>query len=188
MLNSKKYDAIVVGAGHAGTEAVLAIARSGYQVLFMTMDKNAICRMSCNPAIGGLAKGHMVRELDALGGEMGLAADRTAMQFRMLNKSKGPAVWAPRVQADKKQYSLYMKAVVGNEPNINLVEDQAIKLLVDGPKAAGVRTQKGEEYFGQTIVITTGTFMRGLIHVGEVNYPGGRRDEPPSMGLSDSLK
>lgn len=188
MVHDRKYDSIVIGAGHAGTEAALAIARSGYQVLFLTMDKNAVCRMSCNPAIGGLAKGHIVREIDSLGGEMALATDQTAIQFRMLNRSKGPAVWAPRAQADKKQYSLYMKAAVESERNIDLVEDQAVKLLTSGAKAIGVRTEKGEEYFGETIVITTGTFMRGLIHVGEINYPGGRRDEPPSLGLSDSLK
>jgi len=188
MIHDKKYDAIVIGAGHAGTEAALAIGRAGYQVLFMTMNLDSICQMSCNPAIGGLAKGHVVREIDALGGEMGLAIDCTAIQFRMLNKSKGPAVWAPRAQADKKDYIRYMKRVVESESNIDLKQDQAVELVVENGKATGVRTLMGVEYRGETTIITTGTFMRGLIHVGDVNYPGGRGGDPPSLGLSDSLK
>ncbi|OGW85642.1 MAG: tRNA uridine-5-carboxymethylaminomethyl(34) synthesis enzyme MnmG [Omnitrophica bacterium RIFCSPHIGHO2_02_FULL_46_11] len=188
MIHDKKYDSIVIGAGHAGTEAALSIARTGYQVLFLTMNLDSICQMSCNPAIGGLAKGHVVREMDALGGEMALAIDHTALQFRMLNKSKGPAVWAPRAQADKKNYQRYMKQVVESERNIDLKQDQAVELLVKDGKAIGVRTMMGIEYYGETIVVTTGTFMRGLIHVGDVNYPGGRGGDPPSLGLSDSLK
>ncbi len=188
MIHDKKYDAIVIGAGHAGTEAALAIARAGFQVLFMTMKLDSICQMSCNPAIGGLAKGHVVREIDALGGEMGLATDHTAIQFRMLNKSKGPAVWAPRAQADKKDYIRYMKQTVENEPNIDLKQDQAVELVVENGKAVGVRTLMEVEYRGETTIVTTGTFMRGLIHVGDVNYPGGRGGDPPSLGLSDSLK
>lgn len=188
MIFDKTYDAIVIGAGHAGTEAALAIARSGYQVLFLTMNVDSICQMSCNPAIGGLAKGHVVREIDALGGEMGLAIDHTALQFRMLNKSKGPAVWAPRAQADKKNYQTYMKRVVESMRHIDLKEDQAIKLLVKDGKAIGVRTKSDVEYFAKTVIVTTGTFMKGLIHIGEVNFPGGRGGDPPSLGLSDSLK
>ncbi|OGX03988.1 MAG: tRNA uridine-5-carboxymethylaminomethyl(34) synthesis enzyme MnmG [Omnitrophica bacterium RIFCSPLOWO2_12_FULL_50_11] len=188
MTRDRKYDAIVIGAGHAGTEAALAIARTGYQVLFMTMNRDMICQMSCNPAIGGLAKGQIVREIDALGGEMGLATDQTAIQYRMLNRSKGPAVWAPRAQADKKQYRLYMTKAVESEPNIDLKEDQAVALIVKDGKAIGVRTAAEHEYFGQTVVVTTGTFMRGLIHVGEEKFVGGRRGEPPSIGLSDSLR
>lgn len=188
MIHDKTYDAIVIGAGHAGTEAALAIARSGYQVLFLTMNVDSICQMSCNPAIGGLAKGHVVREIDALGGEMGLAIDHTALQFRMLNKSKGPAVWAPRAQADKKNYQRYMKRAVENTRRIDLKEDQVIKLLVKDGKAIGVCTKSDVEYFAKTVIVTTGTFMKGLIHVGEVNYPGGRGGDPPSLGLSDSLK
>ena len=188
MIHSKKYDAIVIGAGHAGTEAALSIGRAGFQVLFMTMNLDSICQMSCNPAIGGLAKGHVVREIDALGGEMALAIDATAIQFRMLNKSKGPAVWAPRAQADKKDYQRYMKRVVESEKNIDLKQDQAVEVLVKDGKAIGIRTLMGVEYFGEMIVITTGTFMRGLIHVGDVNFPGGRGGDPPSLGLSDSLK
>ncbi len=188
MIHDKKYDAIVIGAGHAGTEAALSIARSGYQVLFITMNLDSICQMSCNPAIGGLAKGHVVREIDALGGEMGLAIDHTALQFRMLNKSKGPAVWAPRAQADKKDYQRYMKRIVESVRNIDLKQDQAVNLLVQDGKALGVRTLMGIEYYAQTTIVTTGTFMKGLIHVGDVNYPGGRGGDPPSLGFSDSLK
>ncbi len=182
------YDAIVVGAGHAGIEASLAIARAGYQVLFLTMNLDTIGQMSCNPAIGGLAKGHMVREIDSLGGEMALATDATAIQFRMLNKSKGPAVWAPRAQADKKQYRGYMKRIVESERNIDLKQDQAVALLVENGRAAGVRTQTGIEYRATVTIVTTGTFMRGLIHVGDVNYAGGRGGEPPSLGFSESIK
>ena len=183
----KQYDAIVVGAGHAGVEASLSIARSGFKVLLMTMDVDAVARMSCNPAIGGLAKGHMVRELDALGGEMGLAIDATGIQFRMLNRSKGPAVWAPRAQADKEKYSLYMKRVVDGEANIDLRQGQAIEILVQDGICYGIRTKEGEEFLSKNVVITTGTFLQGLIHVGDVNYPGGRRDEAPAVGLSNSL-
>jgi tRNA uridine 5-carboxymethylaminomethyl modification enzyme len=187
-MNTQKFDAIIVGAGHAGVEACLAIARAGYQVLLLTMDPDSIAKMSCNPAIGGLAKGHMVREIDALGGEMGLATDATGIQFRMLNRSKGPAVWAPRAQADKKQYHLYMRRVVEKEKNIHLKQGQAVELLVKSGKCYGVRTQIGEEIFSQHVVITTGTFLQGLIHVGDVNYPGGRGGELPAVGLSDSMK
>ena len=188
MFQSNIFDAIVIGAGHAGVEASLSIARSGFRVLLLTMSTNSVSQMSCNPAIGGLAKGHMVREIDALGGEMALAIDQTAIQFRMLNRSKGPAVWAPRAQADKKAYQGYMKRIVESEPNILLVEDQAIKLITQNAKAAGVETKSGAVYHGQHVVITTGTFMKGLIHIGNVHFPGGRGGDPPSVGLSDSLK
>ena len=188
MSNPSSYDSIVIGAGHAGIEASLSIARAGFKVLFLTMNIDSIGQMSCNPAIGGVAKGHMVREVDALGGQMAITTDQTAIQFRMLNKSKGPAVWAPRAQADKKQYQLLMKKVVESEPNIDLKQDQAIKLIVENGKAVGIVTQMGITYHAKTIVITTGTFMRGLIHVGDVHFPGGRGGDPPSLGLSDSLK
>lgn len=187
MTSTQKFDAIVVGAGHAGVEASLSVARAGYQVLLLTMDPDSIAKMSCNPAIGGIAKGHMVREIDALGGEMGLAIDATGIQFRMLNRSKGPAVWAPRAQADKKQYHLYMRRRVESEKNIHLRQGQAVEILVSNGICTGVRTQVGEEYFSQTVIITTGTFLCGLIHVGDVNYAGGRGGEPPAVGLSASL-
>src|SRR3989338_5452937 len=141
MLSTQHYDSIVVGAGHAGVEACLAIARAGHQVLLLTMDPETIAKMSCNPAIGGLAKGHVVREIDALGGEMGLATDATGIQFRMLNRSKGPAVWAPRAQADKKQYHLYMRRAIEAEKNIDLKQGQAVEIIVEGGKCLGIRTQ-----------------------------------------------
>jgi len=188
MNSTQKYAAIIVGAGHAGVEASLAIARAGFPVLVITMDTNAIARMSCNPAIGGLAKGHIVREIDALGGEMGLATDATGIQFRMLNKSKGPAVWAPRAQADKKQYELYMKRVLESEKNITLRQGQAVELLVKEGACYGLRTREGETFLGEHVILTTGTFLQGLIHVGEEHFPGGRRDEAPAIGLSDSLR
>ena len=187
-MEHSQYAAIVVGAGHAGVEASLAIARCGFPVLVVTMDTNAIARMSCNPAIGGLAKCHIVREIDALGGEMGLATDATGIQFRMLNKSKGPAVWAPRAQADKKQYEIYMKKALEAEKNLVLKQGQVVELLVRNGKCEGVWTQAGETYFSQNVILTTGTFLQGLIHVGEEHYPGGRRDEPPAVGLSGSLR
>jgi len=188
MYSHKTYDSIVIGAGHAGVETSLSIARAGFQVMLMTMNTNSISQMSCNPAIGGLAKGHMVRELDALGGEMGLAIDQTALQFRMLNRSKGPAVWAPRAQADKHEYQSYMKRVVEAEPNIDLRQGQVVKLLVCSGEVVGVETHEGLKLHAKTVVITTGTFMQGLIHMGAVQFPGGRGGDPASVGLSDSLK
>jgi tRNA uridine 5-carboxymethylaminomethyl modification enzyme len=188
MFSSPHFAAIVVGAGHAGVEAALAIARNGFPALVITMDTNAIARMSCNPAIGGLAKGHIVREIDALGGEMGLATDATGIQFRMLNKSKGPAVWAPRGQADKKQYELYMKHALEAEKNLTLRQGQVTEILVKDNACYGVRTKDGETFLGEHVILTTGTFLQGLIHVGEEHYPGGRRDEPPAVGLSDSIR
>ena len=184
----RKYDSIIVGAGHAGVEAALAIARAGHPVLLLTMSVDSIAKMSCNPAIGGLAKGHMVREIDALGGEMGLATDATGIQFRMLNRSKGPAVWAPRAQADKKQYSLYMRRVLEREPNIELKQGEAVQILVENSTCCGIMTKEGEQIFAKTVILTTGTFLQGLIHIGDVNFPGGRGGEQPALGLSASLK
>ena len=188
MNSTQKYAAIIVGAGHAGVEASLAIARCGFPVLVLTMDTNAIARMSCNPAIGGLAKGHIVREIDALGGEMGLATDATGIQFRMLNKSKGPAVWAPRAQTDKRQYELYMKRALESEKNIILRQGQVVEILVKDGACYGVRTKEEETFFSEHVIVTTGTFLQGLIHIGEEHFPGGRRDEPPAIGLSDSFR
>ncbi len=188
MTNSRKYDSIIVGAGHAGVEASLALARAGYEILLLTMSLDSIAKMSCNPAIGGLAKGHMVREIDALGGEMGRAADATGIQFRMLNRSKGPAVWAPRAQADKKQYSLYMRRAVEREPNIDLKQGEAAEILIKNGACYGIVTKDQEVIFSQTVILTTGTFLQGLIHIGDVNFPGGRGGEQPAVGLSASLR
>lgn len=189
MMNpTKEYAAIVVGAGHAGIEASLAIARAGLPVCVLTMDIDAIGRMSCNPAIGGLAKGHMVREIDALGGEMGLAIDTTGIQFRMLNKSKGPAVWAPRAQADKKLYSEYMQRILKATPLLDLRQGMGVELIVRDGICSGIITKEGETILSKTVILTTGTFLQGLIHIGETHYEGGRRDEPPAIGLSASLK
>ena len=183
-----QYAAIVIGAGHAGIEASLAIARAGLETLLLTMRVDAIGQMSCNPAIGGLAKGHMVREIDALGGEMALTTDATGIQFRMLNRSKGPAVWGPRAQSDKKQYRLLMTKKVKSQRNLDLCEGQATEVIVKEGKAVGVRTSDGKEFLAKAVVMTTGTFMQGLIHIGDMNRPGGRRDEAPSLGLSESLR
>ena len=188
MSPTKEYAAIVVGAGHAGIEASLAIARAGFSVCVLTMDLDSIGRMSCNPAIGGLAKGHMVRELDALGGEMGLATDATGIQFRMLNRSKGPAVWAPRAQADKKLYSEYMQNVLKTTPNLDLKKGMGVELIVENGECCGIITKDGETILSRTVILTTGTFLQGLIHIGEEHHEGGRRDEPPAIGLSASLK
>lgn len=188
MKTDQEYAAVVVGAGHAGIEASLAIARAGFPVCVLTMDLDSIGRMSCNPAIGGLAKGHMVREIDALGGEMGLAIDATGIQFRMLNRSKGPAVWAPRAQADKKLYSEYMQRVLKSAPNLKLKKGMGVELMIKEGVCCGIITGEGEKIFSRTVILTTGTFLQGLIHIGETHYEGGRRDEPPAVGLSDSLR
>ena len=184
----KQYEVIVVGAGHAGIEAALAAARMGCQTLLLTMNADSIGQMSCNPAIGGLAKGHLAREIDALGGEMGKATDMTGLQFRMLNTKKGPAVWAPRAQCDKKAYQFRMKWVCESEPNLDVKQGQASKILHKDGAAFGVETTLEVQYLGKTIVITTGTFLRGLMHIGSNQQPGGRAGDSAAMGLSASLK
>ncbi|SVD52222.1 uncharacterized protein METZ01_LOCUS405076, partial [marine metagenome] len=165
---------IVVGAGHAGVEAALATARMGCEVLMLTTNADTIGQMSCNPAIGGLAKGHLAREIDALGGEMGRCTDMTGLQFRMLNLKKGPAVWAPRAQCDKKAYQFRMKWVCEREANLTIQQGQVDSLLHKNREVYGVRTVMGVEYHSKTVVITTGTFLRGLMHVGEAQQKGGR--------------
>jgi len=184
----KHYQVIVVGAGHAGCEAALAAARMGCSTLLLNMSLDAVAQMSCNPAIGGLAKGHLVREIDALGGEMGRNIDATGIQFRVLNTKKGPAVRASRAQADRYLYASRMKGVVERQVRLDLKQGAVANLLLEGDRVAGVTTRDGVVYNGDTVVLTTGTFMRGLIHVGLSHYPGGRAGEPPSEGLSDFLR
>jgi tRNA uridine 5-carboxymethylaminomethyl modification enzyme len=184
----KKYEVIVVGAGHAGIEAALAAARLGRKVLLLTMNADTIGQMSCNPAIGGQAKGQLVREIDALGGEMGVATDMTGIQFRMLNTKKGPAVWAPRAQCDKKGYQFRMKWVCEREPMLDVKQGHTTEILFAGGQVNGVRTSLGVEFHGQSVVITTGTFLKGLMHIGGGQEVGGRSGEPASTGISGSLR
>ncbi|MBI2354284.1 MAG: tRNA uridine-5-carboxymethylaminomethyl(34) synthesis enzyme MnmG [Deltaproteobacteria bacterium] len=187
MTYEQQYDVIVVGAGHAGCEAALAAARLGCATLLLTINLDAVALMSCNPAIGGLAKGHLVKEIDALGGEMARNIDATGIQFRILNTRKGPAVRASRAQADKQLYRLRMKRVLEHQANLHLKQGEVTALYLEGDVLRGVDTRSGIRFLGRTVVLTTGTFMRGLIHIGMTNYPGGRAGDLPSIGLSEQL-
>ena len=178
------YDVIVIGAGHAGCEAAAAAARLGSQTLLITIDMNKIAQMSCNPAIGGIAKGQIVREIDALGGQMGIITDRSAIQFRMLNRSKGPAMWSPRAQSDRMRFSALWRYTLENTPNLSMWQDSVVAVDVDEQgHVNGVRTALGVSFSCRSVILTAGTFMNGLMHVGEVKTPGGRVSEPASYEI-----
>ena len=181
------FELIVVGAGHAGCEAALAAARMGRSTLLITMNREHIARMPCNPAIGGLAKGQLVREVDALGGEMGLAIDEAGIQFRMLNKAKGPAVWSPRAQADKKAYHRRMLGAIESQQGLTLLVAEATAVLTEGGRVKGVEVALGGRYLASAVVLALGTFPNGLMHIGEESFPGGREGEPPSCKLADQI-
>lgn len=188
LLKSNLFDVVVIGAGHAGVEAAWAAARLGRRVGICTLSDGTVAHMPCNPAVGGTAKGHLVREIDALGGLMGRAIDATGIQFKMLNKSRGPAVWSPRAQADKRRYSEWVKRTLESEPNIEWIFGKAGRILSDCGRVTGVELESGERVACAALVVTTGTFLNGLIHIGEEQRPAGRAGEPPSRDLAESLK
>jgi tRNA uridine 5-carboxymethylaminomethyl modification enzyme len=184
----KYYDCIIIGGGHAGVEAALALSRMGCSTLMTTLFFDTVGQMSCNPAVGGVGKGQLVKEIDALGGEMGLAADRTGIQFRQLNASKGQAVRSSRCQSDRERYKLYMQDVVRRQGNLDVLEDKVSELLIKGGKITGLRTESGLEIQCANVVVTTGTFLNGRIHVGKTITPGGRVGEPNSTRLADNIR
>lgn len=183
----KEYDVVVVGAGHAGCEAANAAAKMGSSVLLVTMNMNTIAQMSCNPAMGGVAKGQIVREIDALGGGSGLVSDKSAIQFRMLNRSKGPAMWSPRTQNDRMLFALEWRWLLESNPNVDFWQDMVVGVSVDGGRVAGVKTRMGMDIKARSVVLTNGTFLNGLIHLGEKQYGGGRAGEGASFGMTEEL-
>ena len=183
-----EYDVIVVGAGHAGCEAAMAASRLGCSTLLVTMDMDKIAQMSCNPAVGGIAKGQIVREIDALGGMMGIITDRSAIQFRMLNLSKGPAVWSPRSQSDRMRFSALWRKTLESAPNLDMWQDAVDRLVLCDGRAAGVHTFNGATFTARAVVLTNGTFLNGLMHIGRTMVPGGRAGEPASCGITEQLR
>lgn len=181
------YDVIVVGAGHAGCEAAAAAANLGSRTLLITMDMNKVAQMSCNPAVGGIAKGQIVREIDALGGQMGIVTDRTAIQFRMLNRSKGPAMWSPRAQSDRSQFIQCWRGILENTDNLWMWQDMVHELIVENGAVCGVRTGMNVEFRAHSVVLTNGTFLNGLMHIGRTQIRGGRISEPAATGLTEQL-
>ena len=186
-MNRMQFDVVVVGGGHAGAEAAAAAAKLGAETLLITMNIDTICQMSCNPAMGGVAKGQIVREIDALGGISGIVTDRSMIQFRMLNLSKGPAMWSPRAQCDKMQFSLNWRKVLENTPHLSIWQDEVIDVIIDGGVVQGVRTRLGLDILSKAVVLTNGTFLNGIIYIGDKSWSGGRIGERPAQGLSDSL-
>ncbi len=186
--DASSYDVIVIGAGHAGVEAAWAAARLGRRVAICTLSDATVAHMPCNPAVGGTAKGHLVREIDALGGLMARAIDATGIQFKMLNRSRGPAVWSPRAQADKRRYSAWVKATLEAQPNIDWIFGKVGRILTRASRVAGIELETGERYGCSSLVVTTGTFLNGLVHIGPEQRPSGRAGEPPSRDLAESLK
>ena len=183
----QNYDVIVVGAGHAGCEAACAAARLGSQTLLITIDMNKIAQMSCNPAVGGIAEGQIVREIDAMGGQMGIVTDRSSIQFRMLNRSKGPAMWSPRSQSDRQQFILEWRKVLENTPNLYMWQDSVNEFIIENGVVAGVKTVLGMTFNARAVILTAGTFLNGLMHVGRVQTPGGRVSEPQATGITEQL-
>lgn len=182
------YDVIVVGAGHAGCEAATAAANMGSKTLLVTMDMNKIAQMSCNPAVGGIAKGQIVREIDALGGQMGIVTDTTAIQFKMLNRSKGPAMWSPRAQSDRAQFILKWRDIIENTNNLFIWQDVVTSLIVDKNTIKGINTAMGVKFLAQSVILTNGTFLNGLMHIGSTQLTGGRVSEPASYGITEQLR
>src|SRR6202048_646056 len=182
------FEVVVVGAGHAGCEAAMAASRMGLKTALFTLNVDLIAQMSCNPTIGGIAKGHLVREVDALGGLMGEVTDAVGIQFRLLNTSRGPAVWSPRAQCDKKQYRIRMKEVLEREPNIHIKQAEVAALIIEGGRTRGVYLIDGRTIRCEAVIITTGTFLNGLAHIGEQRFTCGRNGEPPSQVLAEQVR